>query len=538
MTTKSTLALFLVLLSCGVATAQPSARPLLWAADAEGGAPYIFLDPRNPRREIGFEVDIKDALQRQLGRPIERTQFEFKRLTDGLERGDFDFVMNGLEITPDRAKAMLFTRPYYAFRLQLTVRADEIRFDTLHGCKRHNGLVGTLEDTAASRLLDQWGVRSRIYDGQVEPYQDLDEGQLDAVLLDLPIALYYARRSLVTPNPPRVKMVGDIRGRGYYAIAVRKDNLTLLADLDAALARITVNGELRRILEKWGLWNDQQDELLLEATRPARVPGWIALTPTAGPISAVASVLADQHALPPAGEFYELDTEPDAVAATGGFLGLLLEGALETVKITAFSFALAVGLGLVIALLRMYGPAPLRWVAVGYVEFFRGIPVLLLLAFLYFGLPAIARSQGWDAAGFSLKMPAEVAAILGLGLNYAAYESEIYRAGIGAIPIGQWEAARSLGMDSVLTFRRIVLPQSLRIILPPMTNDLVALFKDTSVISVVAVTELTKQYLILTKSSAEHLAEIALATAALYLIMSLPLGFLSRYLEGRWKTAL
>ena len=125
------------------------------------------------------------------------------------------------------------------------------------------------------------------------------------------------------------------------------------------------------------------------------------------------------------------------------------------------------------------------------------------------------------------------AAVLGFGLNYAAYEAEIYRAGIGAIPVGQWEAAASLGMSRPLCFRAIILPQAIRIILPPMTNDFIALFKDTSVVSVIAVVELTKQYQILAKSSLKYL-EIGLVTALLYLVMSVPLGYLSRSLEARW----
>ena len=124
-------------------------------------------------------------------------------------------------------------------------------------------------------------------------------------------------------------------------------------------------------------------------------------------------------------------------------------------------------------------------------------------------------------------------AVLAFGLNYAAYEAEIYRAGIGSIPVGQWEAAASLGMSRPLTFRRIVLPQAMRTILPPVTNDFVALFKDTSLVSVIGVVELTKQYQILSKSSQKYL-EIGLATAALYLIMSVPLGYLARRLEQRW----
>jgi polar amino acid transport system substrate-binding protein len=193
--------------------------------------------------------------------------------------------------------------------------------------------------------------------------------------------------------------------------------------------------------------------------------------------------------------------------------------------------ALAVALGLVIATMRMYGPAPARWLAVVYIEFFRGVPILLVLYFLYFGLPGIAE---YYRLPVSLNVGAMTVAILGFGFTYAAYEAEIYRAGISAVPRGQWEAAASLGMTPLTTFRRIVFPQAFRTILPPMTNDFVALFKDTSLASTIAIVELTKEYLILSKSSMKYL-EIGAVTAALYLIMSVPLGYLSNYLERRWS---
>ena len=215
------------------------------------------------------------------------------------------------------------------------------------------------------------------------------------------------------------------------------------------------------------------------------------------------------------------------------YLPQLLEGASVTILITVLSFLLAVALGLPIALMRLYAPAPFRWLAIGYVEFFRGIPVLLLLFFLYFGLPVFAQQVGLP---WSLRLEPLHAAILGFGLNYAAYEAEIYRAGISAIPLGQWEAAASLSMPHRLTFRRIILPQAIRIILPPMTNDFIALFKDTSIVSIIAVEELSKKYQILAKSSLKYM-EIGLATALLYLVMSVPLGYLSRCLEKRWSNA-
>ena len=213
---------------------------------------------------------------------------------------------------------------------------------------------------------------------------------------------------------------------------------------------------------------------------------------------------------------------------------LLLPSAVVTVRISVLSMLLAVALGLPIALARLYGPTPLRWLAIGYVEFFRGIPVLLLLYFLYYGLPQIAIQLQLP---WSLKLAPEEAAVLGFGLNYAAYEAEIYRGGIGSIPAGQWEAAASLGMSSGLTLRRVILPQAIRVILPPMTNDFVALFKDTSVASVITVVELTKRFQITVGSPPYPYLEVGLATAFLYLVMSVPLGYLSRYLEQRWGEA-
>jgi polar amino acid transport system substrate-binding protein len=220
-------------------------------------------------------------------------------------------------------------------------------------------------------------------------------------------------------------------------------------------------------------------------------------------------------------------------AAVAPYFSYLLIGAGWTVLISVLSMGVAILLGLPIALARLYGPAPLRWLALTYVEFFRGVPVLLLLVAIYYVLPRAAAQSSW----FWFPKPNEyVAAVMAFGLNYAAYEAEIYRAGIGSISLGQWEAAASLGMGSMLTFRRIVLPQAMRVILPPMTNDFVALFKDTSVASVIAVYELNKRYQVLVNDPANYgsVIQIAALTAVMYLIMSVPLGYLSRYLELRW----
>ncbi|MCS7044874.1 MAG: ABC transporter substrate-binding protein/permease [Gemmataceae bacterium] len=461
-------------------------KPIRWGADTDGGFPYVFADPADPNKVIGFEMDLARALEGEIGRPIEFVQRQFESLFADLARGDIDIAMNGLEITPKNLQRAAFTRPYYVYQLQLVARADEQRYRNLDEAKAQGLVIGTLGGTAAAELLKEQNVPFKTYDDQQGPYDDLVQKALDGVLMDLPIAIYYVapdKQLKYSQLRPGLKFLGPAFADGYYGIAVRRDDEKLLADLNRALDRLIANGKLQEILLKWKLWTPDQYRLYESV-----------------------SVVAGGSDLRFADYFV-----------------LLLRGAGVTIVLTLVSFALAVLLGLVIAMARLYGPTPVRWLATGYVEFFRGIPVLLLLYFIYYGLP--------EAVG--IKLDPFAAAVLGFGLNYAAYEAEIYRAGIGAIPVGQWEAAASLGMSAPLAFRRIILPQAIRIILPPMTSDLVALFKDTSVVSIIAVVELSKQYQILTKSGGGYV-QIGLTTAALYLLMSVPLGYLSRYLEVRW----
>jgi polar amino acid transport system substrate-binding protein len=184
--------------------------------------------------------------------------------------------------------------------------------------------------------------------------------------------------------------------------------------------------------------------------------------------------------------------------------------------------ALAVALGVVIATGRVYGGPMTRTLLTGYVELMRGTPVLLQLFVIYYGLAAMVR------------LPAFVAALLGLGLNYAAYESEIYRSALEAVPRGQLEASRILGFSKLQVLRLIRGPQAFRLALAPMTNDFVALLKDSSLVSVLTVVELTKRTQIFAANIGSWVVP-GILCAALYLAMSLPLGHLARRLETQWR---
>jgi polar amino acid transport system substrate-binding protein len=185
---------------------------------------------------------------------------------------------------------------------------------------------------------------------------------------------------------------------------------------------------------------------------------------------------------------------------------------------------LAVLAGAMIAIGRVYGPAALQAALTAYVEVVRCTPVLLQLFVIYYGLSSV------------VPLPAFLAAVLGLGLNYAAYESEIYRAALQAIPVSQLEAARTLGFSEAQILRLVRGPQALRFALAPMTNDFVALLKDSSLVSVITVVELTKQTAIYATNIGSWVVPGILCAAA-YLMFSLPLSRYARRLEKKWSRA-
>jgi polar amino acid transport system substrate-binding protein len=212
----------------------------------------------------------------------------------------------------------------------------------------------------------------------------------------------------------------------------------------------------------------------------------------------------------------------DTWAAARRYFPALLQAAVITLVLSCAAMALAVVTGSLIAAGRVYGPRSLQAALTAYVEVVRGTPLLLQLFVLYFGLAPF------------VQLPAFIAALLGLGLNYSAYESEIYRGALQAVPQGQLDAARALGLSDRQALVLVRGPQAFRLALAPMTNDFVALLKDSSLVSVITVVELTKQTSIFAANIGSWVVPGALC-AALYLVLSLPLARLARRLEKRWQ---
>lgn len=454
---------------------------LLWGADAEGGAPYVFPNPQKPEQLIGFEYDLAEALAGRLGLKASLVQNQWDQLIPALERGNFDIILNGLELTADNQQHIAMSRPYFVYAQQIVTRKDTAGLTRLENLRGKT--VGVLSATVAHRLVEKTaGADMRIYPGNVECLRDLKAQRIEAVVLDLPIALYYAK-----PDA-ELKFSGDPFAPGYYGIGVRKQDVTLLAAINRAIDELSQDHTLERICRKYGVWDERQQGL--QAYQPEPV--------------------LERKSISTLREWPK-------------YLPLLLRGAVTTVELSVLGMALAVLVGLAIVLMRLYGMAPLRWFARAYVEVIRGTPLLIQLFLIYYGLPQIG-----------IRLNAFLAGILGLGLNYAASEAENYRAGIQAIPQGQMEAALALGMSRAQALRRIILPQALRLVIPPVTNDFIAMFKDSSIVSVITMVELTKVYGMLAMSTYDYIG-LGLMTAGIYFALSYPASILANWLEERLR---
>jgi polar amino acid transport system substrate-binding protein len=287
---------------------------------------------------------------------------------------------------------------------------------------------------------------------------------------------------------------------GHYVGVIAIRSAPLRDEINEILRRAMREGTLESIFRKWGVWNADQPVLYARVLAGESVPPVVNFEP-----------VLSSEAL-------------SGWDAAWRYLPSLLRAALVTLVLSCLAMGLAVILGVVIATGRVYGNPLTRGLLTGYVEIMRGTPILLQLFVLYYGLAAAVR------------LPAFMAALLGLALNYAAYESEIYRSAMEAVSVGQLEAARTLGLSERQTLLLVRGPQAFRLALAPMTNDFVALLKDSSLVSVLTVLELTKQTQIFATNIGSWVIP-GLLCAALYLMMSLPLATLARRLERRWQKA-
>ncbi len=472
---------------------KPSSE-LKWAAAVDSNAPFAFYDAHD--HLTGFEFEIITGIARHMGREPKFIQNSWDGLIPGLGRGLYDCVICGIEITAEKGREVLFSDPYYITFEQLVVAKGTPPVTSLSELSERK--IGTLEQTAALRMLQEIpNVVVKSYAEEINAYNDVCNGRLYGVLLDFPIAKYYAG-----PNPA-LEFTGPPFGKITYGIAVSRSRPELAKQINAALGEMVKSGELRDILSRWGLWTPTMAAALNQSADPS---------------------LPDTEYRAFAAQF---EREGGVIARLKRYFvywPVILEGCILTLEISILSMVLAIAAGFLLALMRVYGPFPLKPIAILYIEIVRGTPLLVQLLILFYGLPYIG-----------IKLTPFLAGMLGLGLNYAAYEAENYRAGLLAIPKGQMEAARALGMTHRQGLVHVVVPQAFRMVLPPVTNDFISLLKDSSLVSAVTLIDLTGAYTRIATQTFDYFGT-GLLIAAIYLLIGLPFVRLTGWLERRLST--
>lgn len=445
--------------------------------EAAGGKLVIGTDGTYPPLEslapdgkfVGFDVDLGNAIGRELGRKVEWVNSAFDGIFPALLGRKFDLVISSVTITEDRRKSLAFSDPYYTAGQLLAIRKDGPSYGGLADLRGKR--VGIQLNTTA------WEVLKSHPEIEVQRFNSIDlallalqNGSLDAAMGDGPPLLHYMNSGSFNGLKP----AGSLLTEEHYGIVMRPDDRSLQLAVNRALHHLQETGEFARLEKKW----------FGATTQRERQPGTWDLLRVVAPS--------------------------------------LAKAAITTVELTLLALLFGLPLGLLVALGRVTRFPLARGLATLYVEVLRGTPLLVQIFAIYYVLPAVGlRFAQWPAA------------VLALSINCAAYIAEIFRAGIESIDRGQMEAARSLGMTYGMAMQKVILPQTFRRVLPPLTNEAIALLKDSSLVSVIAMVELTREGQQLTSQVAAPMLIWPLV-GLYYLILTLPLTRLAGYLERRW----
>jgi His/Glu/Gln/Arg/opine family amino acid ABC transporter permease subunit len=472
-------------------------------------ATYPPFESKNKQDEIvGFDCDVAAGFAKALGVKLKIVNLEWAGVLGALESGKADLVMAGVTITAERkSKGYLFSRPYFLSGQVIVRRKGDTRIQKPEDLK--DKMVAVQAETTGQFAVERIGVpksRTLKFDQLQDGLLDTVNSKSDATVADLPavqgdLKQGYAELEVLTP--PFVKE--------NLGVVAWKTHPELAAFVNRELSHMMVDGTYSAAYQKW-FEEPYTTSLVAELDRVSDQGS--SITYKLDDAQKLTGIKADQQK--PTGAFaFRWDLLGEA-------LPRLAVGARMTLVLTALSLVFGVSGGLVLALARLAPVKIFKPFAVAYVELVRGTPLLMQIYVIYFVLPA-----------FGVHLDGFISGVLALSLNAAAYSSEIFRAGIESIDGGQMEAAKSLGMGFGSAMRWVMLPQTIRRVLPPLTNEAVALLKDSSLVSVVALSELMRVGKEIATNSGSP-TTVYLSVALAYLVMTLPLTWLVRRLEARW----
>lgn len=442
--------------------------------------PFTFVDPRSEEL-TGYDIEVMDAVAEEAGwgEPT-YVRSTFDALFPALDADRIDVIANQVTINPEREARYLFTRPYTYSRGVIVTAAGNDDITTLDDLE---GLTAAQSETSNwAQVARDAGATVQSVEGFAQAAELLVQGRVDVIVNDNIAVLDY----LATTGSDEVEISGFAGDEiSEQALVFRRSDAALRDQADQALGRLAADGTLARISEEYfgaDVSVEDPDEVQVTSRRDSRT--WV-------------EVLQDA-AWP------------------------MLRGAIKgTIPLTAISFAAGLLIGLAVALARMSPSRLLSAPARFYISLIRGTPLLVQLFIFFYGLPQVG-----------VTLPGFLAACLALSLNVGGYAAEIIRASILSVPRGQLEAATTIGMERWQAMRRIVLPQAARIAVPPLSNSLLSLVKDTSLVSVVLVTDLFREAQIAAAFSSEFMPLYVLA-ALYYWVICFALSIAQNALEKR-----
>ena len=476
---KKILACLLILFpifSLGLVKADTEKTKYVIASDSSF-APFIFQDSSN--QYTGIDIDLIKAIAEDQGFEIEITNPGFDAAINAVQSGQADGIIAGMSVTDARKETFDFSDSYYTANTILGVKESS----TISSYEDLNGkTVGVKNGTASQTFLTEnqskYGYKIKTFSDAASMYDSLNTGSIDAVMDDEPVIKYSISQGQKLKTPIAGTPIVET------AFAVKKgSNPELLEKFNKGLANLKANGEFQKILDKY-LASDSTTSSTADETT-------------------IWGLLKNNYKQ-------------------------LLSGLGITLSLALISFVIAIFIGVIFGMFSVSPYKSLRLISEIFVDVIRGIPLMILAAFIFWGIPNFIESL----TGQQSPINDFVAGTIALSLNSAAYIAEIVRGGIKAVPVGQMEASRSLGISYGKTMRKIVLPQATKLMLPNFVNQFVIALKDTTIVSAIGLVELFQTGKIIIARNYQSFKMYAIL-AVFYLVIITLLTRLAKRLEKR-----
>lgn len=431
----------------------------------------------------GIDVDLIKAIAEQQGFNIELSNPGFDAALNAVQAGQADAVIAGMSITDARKEIFDFSDPYYTSNILLAVKKGS----SVKSYEDLNGMTvgaknGTASYTWLSEHADQYGYSLRAFDEASTMYDSLNSGSIDALMDDEAVLRYAIKQGRKFETPI------DGEKSGEYGFAVNKGaNPELLEMFNNGLAALVKSGKYDKIVSKYlGTSENKKSSSSVDETT-------------------IWGLIKNNYSQ-------------------------LLTGLGTTLSLTLISFAIAMIIGIIFGMMAVAPNKVLRTISAIFVDVVRGIPLMIVAAFIFWGIPNLIESM----TGYQSPINDFLAATIALSLNAGAYIAEIVRGGIEAVPKGQMEASRSLGISYGKTMQKVILPQAVRVMLPNFINQFVISLKDTTIVSAIGLVELFQTGKIIIARNYQSFRMYAIL-AVIYLVMITLLTRLAKRLEKRLK---